>query len=808
MWRDIKLAARALARAPIFTLTATLALGLAVGANAAIFGLIDGLWFRPPGVTSPGEIVRAFSTTPENSQGSWSFPEYASLRDDTAAFSGVIARGRRGAMLAAPDGRPELLLVNVVSLNFFTTLGVAPAHGRLFAPTDAEALDAQPGVVLGHAFWLRRFGGDPGIVGREIPLDRGRPLPVTVLGVLPATFRELDAAADRDLWLPVPTWVHLAGREELESRDYRWFEVFARTQDGASLSAAQAEVQALAASMANDFPATNAGRSARVVSDLAHRLDTGGMNAAALLGLVLLVVLITCVNLANLLVARGAARARELAVRTALGATRWRLLRQLMTESLLIGALGAAAGLLLASWLIGALPPLLGTPPGFRSFLLFQVDARLVLFTFGVTLVTTVLFGVAPSWLAARSDVLPVIKGDSGFSGSIHGDRAMRRGLVVAQVAVSLVLLCAAAVLARSFIETGRADLGITRAPLLTTWSARADVPAEVLEAGMADIAALPGVRRVAIALRAPLSLSGGGYARPVSLPGDAPDPTTGVPDVKFNAVSANYFATIGTRLLRGRVFDDAEERRGEPVVVVNEAFAARFFPGRNALDEVVRVGGPSGADHRIVGIVQNAVINSIGEPPEPYMYTPFWRGEYGEFTLFVDAPPGPTTLAAAVRDRLKAIDTQLDPRQVVTMGQYIEYSASRYRATAALAAGLGLLGLLLTVIGVYGVMAYQTTRRAKEMAVRLAIGAPRASVVRLVVGEGTRLALVGVVLGVPAALATTRLMASLLFGTGPWDPLAFVGSAVTLIVAVAAATFVPAWRSSRVNLLAGLRDG
>lgn len=807
MWRDFRLAARSLRLAPVFTLTATVALGLAMGANATIFSLVDGLWLRPPGVTSPGEIVRIFSTTAETSEGLWSFPEYEALRDGVSAFDGVVARSRRGAILVGDDGTRELLLANVVSLDFFTTLGVGPGHGRLFTAADATALEAQPGVVVGHAFWLRRFGGDPGIVGQTIRLDRGRPMPVTVLGVLPPSFRELDAAVDRDLWVPTPTWAHLAGRDEFESRNQRWVEVFARRRPGATVAEAHTEVEAFAAAMARDFPASNAGRGARVVSDLRHRLESGGVNAVALLGLVLLVVAITCVNVANLLVARGAARSRELAIRLALGAPRWRLLRPLVAENLLLGGLGAALGLVLAAWLIGLLPQLLGTPPGFRSMLLFQVDARVLAFTAGTTLATTLLFGVAPAWLAARTDVTPVVKGDSGFSGSHRTDRAVGRGLLVVQIAVSLVLLCAAAVLARSFVETGRADLGITRAPLLTTWSARADVPAGVLQAGLREIEALPGVTRVAVAIRAPLSLSGGGFARPISLPEQPRDAAAGGPEVKCNAVSANYFATVGTRLLRGRTFEPAEAHQGEPVVVVNEAFAARFFPGREALGAQVRIGRDPGIDHRIVGIVQNAAINGIGERPEPYFYTPYWREDQGELTLFIDARSNPADLAAAVRDRLRTIDPQLDPRQVVTMAQYIEYAARRYRATAALAVALGVVGLLLTAVGVYGVMAYQTTRRAKEMAIRLAIGAPRRAVVGLVVGDGSRLVLLGVTLGVPLALATTRLLASLLFGTSPWDPIAFVGSTIVLVSAVGAATFLPAWRSTRVSLSAGLRD-
>src|SRR5262245_8126341 len=486
MMRDFKHALHALKRSPVFTLSAILALGLAIGANATIFGLVDGLWFRPPGVRAPLGLVRVFSTTPAVTKGGWSYPEYAALRDSVRGFEGTVARGRRGVTMAADDGRPELLLVNVVTLNFFSVLGVDADRGRLFGPDDEAALEAQPGIVLGHAFWQRRFGSDPTIVGRTITIGRGTPTPVVVLGVLPAAFRDLDAAADRDLWIPTPTWVRLSNRRELEERGGRWFDVLARRRAGTSVSGLTAEAAAVAASLAREFPATNAGRAARVISDLDYRLEAGGVSALALFGLVLLVVLITCVNLANLLFARAAARGRELAMRVALGASRGRMLRHTVTESALLGAAGALVGITIALWLIRLLPAILVQPPGFPSLLRFQADRRVFVFTLAVTGLTTLLFGAVPGWIAARADVAGLIKGEARLARSHRLDRMIRGAMVIAQIAVSLVLLCAATLLARSFVETRRASLGISRSPVLTAWvtarnsrapSAKAAVP-------------------------------------------------------------------------------------------------------------------------------------------------------------------------------------------------------------------------------------------------------------------------------------------------------------------------------------------
>jgi predicted permease len=798
MWRDVRYAAQALVRAPAFTLTATLALGLAIGANATIFGLVDALWFRPPGVGNPARLVRIFSTTTTEREGLWSYPEYLDLRDKTSGFDGVVARGRRGAILLGPGGREELTLVNVVTLDFFTALGVTAAHGRLFAPGDASLLESAPGVVLGHAFWRSRFGADPAIVGRTIDLARGGPVPVVVLGVLPQSFRDLDAAADRDLWLPPQTWARLAGRDEFLQRDARWFDVIGLRRPGVTGKTLQAEVATLAGALAQAYPAVSAGRGARVISDLGYRFESGGVNALALLGLVLLVVVITCVNIANLLLARAVARGRELAVRVALGAGRGRLLRQLMTENVLLGALGAVAGLTIAMWLIRLLPAILLEPPGFRSFLVFETDVRLIAFTLAVTGVTTVLFGVVPSFMASRADVAPLIK--EGAAAGFRRQGLFRQGLVIGQIAVSLVLLCAAGVLARSFVETRRADIGFARKPLLAVWATTGDLPQATAMEAVRRLEALPGVAAVAVALRAPLSLSGGGLARPVFLPHQPATRGDGLPEVKFNAVSVNYFEVFGTRIIRGRGFGADDQRAGEPVLIVNQRFADQFFPGADALGRVVRLQSATGVEHRIIGIAQNAVINRIGEEPEPYMYLPFWRGQYGETTFVVDAASDPAALAAAARNVLRRTDPRLEPRRTITMGQYIEYSAASYRATAVLAVALGFVGLLLTALGVYGVVAYRTTTRTKEFGIRVALGAARGQVLTLILRESLRVAGIGLALGFPAALLTTHVMRSLLFGVAPWDAPIFAGAGAVLLAAVCAATVLPAWRAAAVD--------
>lgn len=800
MWRDLQYAFLGLRRTPGVALAVTVSLGLAIGANATIFGAIDALWLRPPGAADPGALMRVFSTSDASQEGLWSFPEYRELRDRTGAFSGVAARGRRGTLLQLPDGTTELELVNVVSLNFFTTLGVNPAIGRLFGPDDAAALERSPGVVLGNDLWRRRYGSDPSIVGKTVTIGR-RPVSVTVLGVLPERFRDLEAATDRDLWLPPHTWELLNGRQEFEQRDFRWFDIVARRQPGIGAERAATEVEGFARDLAVAYPASNRGRGGRAISELSYRLETGGVNAFTLLGLVLLVVVITCVNIANLQLARAGARVRELAVRTALGASRGRLLRQLMAENLLLGGLGAAAGLLIAAWIIRLLPAIIGTPPGLRAFAVFALDTRVALFTLAVATITTIAFGLAPSWLASRPNVVTLLKTDAG-SGA-RSQRMTRAVLVSAQVATAVVLLTAAALFARSFATSNTMDLGFARKPVTVAW-VLGDVPRSAGDALVERLRALPGVRNVAVALRAPLSLSGGGLTHPVLTEGA--DPKAGPLDVKFNAVTPNYFSTMGIRVLEGRVFTAEDERAEGHAIVVSERFARRFFPGATAIDRRVRIGNPDPIEYRIVGIVEDVAINAVNEEQEPIFYLPFWQHDYPETTFLVETQSGTATPGAAVRATMRDLDRRFDPRMLVTMEELVRYSGRNYRWTALLAAVLATLGLLLTAIGVYGVVSFSTARRTREIGIRLALGATRGQVLGLVMRDGVRLAIIGLAAGIPAALGCARLLSSLLLGVRPGDLLSFTAAAAIVLLIVTVATFLPARRAVRVPPSTALR--
>ena len=805
MLRDFRYALRLFASRPAFTLVAALSLALGIGANSAIFGLIDGLWFRPLAVAKSGEIVRLFSVTDQNSEGLFSYPEFLDFQSEAHQLRDVVAVGGRGAILVQGD-RHQLLNLNLVSSNFFTALGVKPSLGRVFTPQDEADAGRPLSVVLGNACWLRHFGGDPRIIGRQIRIQRAKDVLVTVIGVLPPGFRGIETGSDRDLWFSRQAWASLGNTQELETRGNRWFRVLARLAPGASERSANSEIQGIAARMSQNWPETNKARRAAVVSDLRFRMEQAGTNGLAMLAIVFLVVMISSVNVANLLLSRAGIRGKEMAIRQALGGGRARLVRQLMVENLLLGALGLAGGAAIAVWLIEILPALIVQPPGFNVPVDFQFDSRVLMFCVAISLVTVALFGLAPAWKSARPDLIPALKGEAASGGA--GRRwPLRSWLIVAEVAIAMTLLVSAGVLVHSFANTRTQDLGFGRKQLLLVWLVADDARPSLYRDIISRFEAMPGVRSVAAAVRAPLSLSSNGMARRVTFPG-RPEFANSPPfEIKYNSVTRNFLNTMGTPVLRGRGFEPQDETAGAASVLINESMAQRFWPGQDAVGKTIRIGGPSGKVHTIIGVVKNAPINVIGEPPEPYLYLAYWPNFEEEATFLVETQTDAAALAPVARRVLKSLDSRLDPLTIVTENDLIRYSAQTYQVTAELVGALGLLGLILTAVGLYGVVSYGVSQRTRELGIRMALGADRAATLGLVLREVATLGLIGLGIGLPLALIATRLMSSALFGMGPWDVPAFVGSAVVLVAVLLLAAFVPARRATAIEPVSALRS-
>ncbi|MGA9463035.1 MAG: ADOP family duplicated permease [Terracidiphilus sp.] len=806
---DLRFALRQLRKSPGFTLTAVLTLALGIGASSAIFCLIDGLWLHPMPVPHQGELVRVFATTAQDTEGYFDYPDFLSLQQRATAFKGLGAIGRRGSMMPRPDGTSTLLLTNVVSSNFLDLLGVRPLLGRNFAAQDAAQLRARPGVVLSYRSWQRDFGGDPHIVGKQIPLRHGKDHinQVDVWGVLPPQFREMDANSDSDLWMPAESWATVVDPAQLTSTSFRWFNMVGRLAAGATVAQANDQVVAIAAARAAANPADNRGRSARAVSDLKYRLETAGTTGLVLFAIVGGVVLLCTVNVAHLLLARALARGSEVALRLSLGATRWAVARQLLIENLLLCALGWITGLAVASALAALLPRLLVSGPAMINLNVpattFQLDWRVFLLAGLLALATMLLLALVPLRQVSHPQLVPALQSASRNAARTP---ALRRIAVGLQIGISFALLVSTGALVQSFLNTRTQSIGLTRHQLLVAFTQEPDAP--MRDAVLTQLRALPGAEAAAYAIRSPLMPSEGGMATKVLLPGHSEmhDPV----EIKYNAVSPDFLNVTGTRVLRGRGFIAADDANGPPVVLVSQAMVQKFWPSQDPLGQVVRLPGfndGKDVEARIVGVTENAPINQIGEIPEPYMYLPFRLSQMGEITFVVQTRQNAMSIAQNARQVFIHANPLLDPMFITSLPELIRSSTGDYQMMAELVSALGLIGLLLTIVGLYGFLAFRVTQRRREIGIRMALGASREATALLVLRDTLKLAAFGLGIGLIFAVLATRLERSVLFGVHPLDPVSLASAFTLLAVAALGASWLPARRAASIEPMQALRS-
>jgi predicted permease len=813
---DARFALRQLRRSPGFTLTAVLTLALGIGASSAIFCLMDGLWLHPMQVPHPGQIARVFATTQQDQEGLFSYFEYQAVAQRASAFqgtqAGLAAMGGRGSLMPNPDGTSTLLLNYVVSDNLFSMLGVRPMLGRLFTAADGPQLRTHPGLVLGYNCWRRYFGSDPKIIGRQIALREGRDRinHVDIWGVLPPTFRDVDPSSDRDLWIPADTWAALGRERELASREGRWFNLIGRLAPGATVEQANHQAAAIAKTLEASDPASNHGRGARAIGDFDYRMHNAGTTGLVLFAIVLGVVLLCAVNVAHLLLARALGRSAEVALRLSLGATRLVVARQLLVENLLLGLLGWAAGLAVAASIAAALPRLLVSEPAMLVSLgsgqHFALDWRVFSFAGMLALLTMLLLALVPLMQVSRPELAPTMQ--AGAAARVTGRTSvLRRAAVWLQIGVSFALLVSTGALVRSFLNTRTRPIGLTRNQTLVLFTQDPDNP--IRQTVMTNLRALPGVRNVAYAIRSPLMTSEGGIAVKALLPNhpELRDPI----EIKFNAVSPGFMDVTGTRVLRGREFTEADDQDGPVTVIVNQTMAQKYWAGQNPIGQVVRL-AEGHVDARVIGIAEDAPINQIGEMPEPFLYMPFQQyqahlSNMGEMTFVVATGPDAMSMAQDARQVLIHINPLLDPMMVTSLPELIRYSAGNYQMMAELVSALGLIGLTLTVVGLYGFLAFRVTQRRREIGIRMALGASREATAWLVLRDTARLATIGLALGLVFSLAATRLESSVLFGVRPLDALSLAAALCILTIASAAAAWLPARRAASIQPMQALRD-
>ena len=804
--QDLRFGLRMLRKNPGFASVAVVSLALGIGANSTVFSMVDGLLLRPWPVADPGRLVAIETSWPiEHGDRSSSFPDYGDIARQAGAFSGVAAYGVRGGFVSG-QGQGLETSVEVVSENYFATLGVGAMLGRVFSPQPEAAAGNARSVVVSHSLWQSYFGGDPSLPGKTTSLDGQQ---FTVIGIAPRDFCGLRRGWSPGIWVTTGGWATMVPGEErtYAERDQRWLSLAGRLRPGARMSEARAQLAALAKRIERESPATN-----QNVRFLAYPASDGDRERMApgiyLMAMVALVLLISCANVANLLLAQTEARQREIAMRRALGAAPWRLVRQLLTEGLILSLAGGILGLLLAWLLVGVLPALMPALAAANP----RLDSRVLAFTAAVAFLTAIVFGLAPAVHAARSGLTAALKGEGPRLGRAAGRGPLRGILVSGEIALAVILLAASALLLRSLLYSQRIDPGFDSKRNVLMLSV---APPELYGYGRSQAAALypalaarlesvPGVVRASYARRPPLTHTEGEERVAVAIPGMRAPNESGRFEIRFNIVGPKFFATLGARLERGREFNQLDlPSTAAPVVIVNRAMARRFWPDQDPLERSIQIGRK---DYRIAGVAKTGRYVDLHEDLQPYLFLPFTQVHSFECTLFVETAGEPQALVHAILKETAAVDKRLPIVGAVTMREYMRLVLSEQRSMAWLLVGLSVLGMFLAAVGLYATVAYLVNRRAQEIGVRMALGAGRGDVLRLVLTQGLRLSAVGAVIGLAGALAASHSISSFIYGVAPTDPLSYsIGVLIAIGVALLASYF-PARRAMRVDPVVALR--
>jgi putative ABC transport system permease protein len=806
VWQDLRYTARMLLKNPGFTLIAIITLALGIGANSAIFSVVDAVLLRPLLYEDPNRLMAlwAKNDTRGLTQRPLSYPNFVDWREQNQVFE-YLAAVRQESFSLTDGDEPERVSGVRVTTDILPLLGVRPLHGRDFLPEEARPEKAQV-ALIGYGLWQRRYGGDPDLIGQAMTLDN---TPHTIIGVLPDWLKHPG--------LPIPAtgaevWIPFVPLSNEQNRSFANIRIIGRMRPDVTLSQAEADMQVVAERLEQQYPNDNT--NLRVEMKSLHEELTGRVRLALLilLGAVAVVLLIACVNVANLLLARASVRKKEMAIRSALGAGRWRLLRQSLTECLLLSLAGGLAGLLLAyagvNWLTkmnaGNLPRTDG----------IGVNWQVLLFTLGVSVLTGVVFGLVPALQSSRLNLTEALKdGHKGTAGGVHNRRWLG-GLVVTEVALALILLSGAGLLIRSFRHVSETDPSFNPERLLTlsvplplTGYETQQKQALFYERTLEKINALPGVESAACVSRVPLV----GMATAIfTAQGNPMTPGT-EPNADYRTVSPTYFRTAGVPLLAGREFTEQDNDGAPDAIIVNEELARLFFPGESAVGKRLQLALERTRFREIVGVVGNAKLAGLDAKVDPAIYVPFhqntWPHALRNSSLVVRTTVEPHSLTQAIRGELRSIDPALPVTQVRTMEEIIHDSMAQRRFSMSLLLVFAAVAAALSAVGIYGVMSYGVTQRSHELGVRVALGAGRADILRMVMGGGARLTLLGVMIGTAGAVAVTRLMSGLLYEVSATDPLTLGVVALLLAGVSLLACYVPARRATKVDPMTALRS-
>jgi predicted permease len=801
--QDLRYGARMLARSPAFTAIAIATLALGIGANTAIFSVVDGVLLRPLPYEKPDRLAFLWEKTPDVPYAMVAYPDYVDFRAQSRAFQEIAVYNRYRNLNWTGGGVPERLPTALVSANLLKTLGIRPAIGRGFFESE-DRPGAEPVVLLGHGFWVRQFGGDRSVVGRTLTLD-GKSY--TVVGALA---RDYPYPSRVDLWVPLGAFLD-AGM--LNRQNHPGLVGIARLKPGVPIEEARTELTGISGRLQQTYPESNAGVGVQLAPMGEVAVENVRPTLLLLLGAVTLVLLIACANVANLNLARSLARGKEVAIRTALGARRGRLVRQFLTESLLLSLAGGALGVLLASWatdLFRSVSP--GSIPRAGDI---SIHAGVLAFAAGLSIATGLLFGLAPALRSSRAGLAQELQeGGRSFTAG-HDTRRLRAVLLGGEVALSVALLAAAGLLIRSFLRLQSVDPGFRPENVLVVSVALPEIryptgraTQDFFRQAIERIRAIPGVDSAAAA--DPFPFTSGGWQTSIAVEG-VPEPSPGQsPMVDAAVVSPDYFRAMGIPLRGGRFFDNRDDERAPGVLIVNEAMCRRFWPGQAPIGKRIKLGDPASDSpwRQVVGIVRDTKRRALDRDAVAEIYLPDLQQSLRAVTLVARTRSDPAAYAGAVRSAVASLDRDQPVYDVTTLDRLLATSLAARRFSMLLLALFAGIALALAVIGIYGIVSHFVAQRTRELGIRVALGASSESLMRLVIGEGMRPVFIGLGAGMAAAVAASRALSGLLFGVSAWDPVTFAAVFVLLPAAALAATYIPARRATRIDPMEALRQG
>jgi len=808
--QDLRYGFRQLGRSPGFSALAILCLTLGIGANAAVFSWVEGILFRPYPAVAHQERLLALAGTArgERQATEVSWPDFLDLRRNCTLCEDSFVSKITGSTLSIGD-HAETAVGSIVSANYFAAIGVRPMLGRGFDPGDDVGDDSHPVVVISNQLWRNRFKSDPQIIGKTQRFDN---VPHTIIGVAPEGFYGTFVGWAMQFWVPASMEETFeSGGYKLEDRGARWVESYIRLKPGVSRAQAQQEISAIAARLETTYPSTNRGRGFGLWALWQTPFNNAGTllpTLEVMVAVVAFVLLIACANVANLLLVRSFARRHEMSVRLAIGASRVRLLKQLLTEGLILAALGTAGGLLTAYWCRHALVLLLPARSGVAMYLPGEIDARVMAWSAGICLLVTLIVGLIPALQTRNLDLAGAMKAESSAVVGARKKAWMRSSLVVLQVCLSFILLVGAALLLESLQKIRTASPGFSTTSVVTSGvelvAAGYDAPrAKTFQNELMDrVSVLPGVQSAAFARVTPLGY--GSYSStPIAVDGYQP-PLEEQPSIEYNEVSPSYFTTLGIPLLSGRDFTRTDDENAPRVAIVNRTMMTLYWGGQDPIGRRLQV---KGGWARVVGVAADSKYESMRETARPFFYVPLRQDFTRAPALYIRTnQPLPSMLSALVRE-VHTLDANLALYEMITLQEQVNRSTSPQLVAVTLVSILGGLALLLAGVGLYGVMSYAVAQSTRELGLRMALGASAANLLRLVISRGLRLTAAGILFGAVAALAMTRLLGKLLYNVSPHDPWIFISALAVMATTAILACLLPAWRAARTDPARVLRD-